>query len=110
MLTTSTGGTEQSRLSEPAFLGWVHKGTKMTGAKRRAFAKQSESRRAMVLLLRTVEVRARQEIWTPEKNTLHKLFQKFDVDGSGHIDAGELSRMIGDIVSPDSFENGDTTK
>ena len=78
MLTTSTGGTEQSRLSEPAFLGWVHKGTKMTGAKRRAFAKQSESRRAMVLLLRTVEVRARQEIWTPEKNTLHKLFQKFD--------------------------------
>ena len=32
------------------------------------------------------------------------------VDGSGHIDAGELSRMIGDIVSPDSFENGDTTK
>jgi Ca2+-binding EF-hand superfamily protein len=78
MLTSSAGSAEQNRLSEPAFLGWVHKGTKMTGAKRRAFAKQNESRRAMVLLLRTVEVRARQEVWTPEKNTLHKLFQKFD--------------------------------
>ena len=78
MLTSSAGENEKIRLSEQAFLGWVHKGTKMTGAKRRSFAKQSDARRAMVLLLRTIEVQARQEVWTPEKKILHKLFQKYD--------------------------------
>ena len=30
---------------------------------------------------------------------LHKLFQKYDVDGSGHIDTPELAAMMCDIVN-----------
>jgi Ca2+-binding EF-hand superfamily protein len=86
-------------LSEESFLGWVHKGSQMPGPKRRSFAKGSEARRAMILLLRTVEIMARQEVWSPRKKILHILFSKYDADGSGHIDTGELSIMMTDLVN-----------
>ena len=53
------GSENVNKLSEEAFLGWVHKGSQMPGDKRRGFAKGSEARRAMILLLRTVEIIAR---------------------------------------------------
>jgi hypothetical protein len=73
------------------FFSKVHKGSQMPGAKRRKFSTGSDARRAMILLLRTVEVVARQEDWNPRKRLLHKMFQKYDVDGSGHIDSSELA-------------------
>ena len=91
--------TTTKKLSEEAFLGWVHKGSQMPGHKRRQFAKGREDRRAMILLLRTVEVIARQEQWTPRKIILHKMFQKYDKDGSGHIDCKELAAMMCDLVA-----------
>jgi hypothetical protein len=138
MLVTNTmgddgkGEAKTKKLSEEAFLGWVHKGncihcyyscdcclflffltssffpsssffppfkgSQMPGHKRRQFAKGREDRRAMILLLRTVEIIARQENWTPRKLILHKLFQQYDQDGSGHIDSNELSSMMCAIV------------
>ena len=44
-----SGGT--NKLSEQSFLGWVHTGSQMPGAKRRKFSQGSEARRAMILLL-----------------------------------------------------------
>jgi Ca2+-binding EF-hand superfamily protein len=94
----SGGNNNSKKLSEEAFLGWVHKGSQMPGHKRRQFAKGREDRRAMILLLRTVEVIARTEQWTPRKLILHKMFQQYDQDGSGHIDTPELSSMMCDLV------------
>ena len=59
MMKMLAGSENVNNLSEEAFLGWVHKGSQMPGDKRRGFAKGSEARRAMILLLRTVEIIAR---------------------------------------------------
>ena len=59
MMKMLAGSENVNKLSEEAFLGWVHKGSQMPGDKRRGFAKGSEARRAMILLLRTVEIIAR---------------------------------------------------
>lgn len=83
--------TGRERVSESDFLGWIHKGTKMDGKTRRNFAKTSEPRRIMILLLRAVESRAAQESWDGSRRCLHKLFLKYDADGSGHIDMDEVS-------------------
>ena len=67
MMKMLAGSENVNKLSEEAFLGWVHKGSQMPGDKRRGFAKGSEARRAMILLLRTVEIIARSVNQTNEE-------------------------------------------
>ena len=109
MLNGKSGGQQ---VSEQAFLGWINKGSKMNGPKRRQFARSNESRRAMILLLRTVETLAAQENWSPRRQAVHRIFVKYDVDGSGHIDDGELAAMISELLmesdSPTTHANSST--
>jgi Ca2+-binding EF-hand superfamily protein len=95
-------------LEEDEFYAWVRKGTELSGDERKAFGASSDAKQRMVQLLNQIEQMAKNKDLDPVKLAIRNLFQKYDVDGDGHIDIDEFAAMMTEIMmSTDQLEGTD---
>ena len=52
----------------------------------------------MTRFLRVVEAKAAASNWDKPRLALHKIFMKYDGDGSAHVDEAEFAAMVDDIL------------
>ena len=71
----------------------------MSAKQRRKYARSTAARRAMCRFLRVVEAKANAETWDVNRYALHRIFMKYDSDGSCHLDSAQFTAMVSDIVA-----------
>ena len=94
-------------LEEDEFYAWVRKGTELSAADRKAFAESSDAKKRMVQLLNKIEQMAKEKDLDPIKLAIRNLFQKYDVDGDGHIDVDEFAAMMTELLMSTNTLPGD---
>ena len=94
-------------LEEDEFYAWVRKGTELSAPDRKAFAESSDAKKRMVQLLNKIEQMAKEKDLDPIKLAIRNLFQKYDVDGDGHIDVDEFAAMMTELLMATNTLPGD---